>query len=132
MKSPFHWVVILVCSLGLSSCSVIMAMTGEKEPDFKYLEPGTSKEEVESQFGASVDSVKQNGHVVDTYEYEIGDPPDSRRGMAHLAIDIYSFFFYEFFATPLELFKFVGEDYKVEVTYDENGKVVSSSKPIPF
>lgn len=97
----------------------------------KYLDPGTSKEEVESHFGASVDSVKQNGHVVDTYEYEIGDPPDSRRGMAHLAIDFYSFFIYEFFATPLELFKFVGEDYKVKVTYDENGKVVASSKPIP-
>ena len=131
MKSPYHWVVILVCSLGLSSCSVIMAMSGEKEPDMKYLEQGTSREEVESQFGSPVESAKQNGHVVDTYEYEIGDPPDSRRGMAHLAIDFYSFFLYEFFATPLELFKFVGEDYKVKITYDENGKVVFSSKPIP-
>jgi len=109
----------------------IMAMSGEKEPDIKYLEQGTSREEVESQFGSPVESAKQNGHVVDTYEYEIGDPPDSRRGMAHLAIDFYSFFLYEFFATPLELFKFVGEDYKVKITYDENGKVVSSSKPIP-
>jgi hypothetical protein len=31
----------------------------------------------------------------------------------------------------MELFYFVGEDYKVKVTYDENGKVVSSSQPIP-
>jgi hypothetical protein len=108
MKSPFHWVLILVCSLGLSSFSVIMAMSGEIEPDMKYLEPGTSKEEVESQFGASVDSVKQNGHVVDTYEYEIGDPPDSRRGMAHLAIDFYSIFIYEFYATPNGALLFCG------------------------
>ncbi len=67
----------------------------------------------------------------DTYEYEMGDPPDSGRGLAHLLLDFYTLFFYELYATPLELFKFVGEDYLIKVTYDEGGKVVSSSKPIP-
>ncbi len=131
MNKLLAWLLISLLAFTGSGCSVIMAMSGEKEPDMKYLEPGISREEVESQFGKPAESVKQNENTVDTYEYEMGDPPDSGRGMAHLAIDFYSLFLYEFFATPLELFKFVGEDYKVHITYDQDGKVLSSSKPIP-
>ena len=131
MNKILSLIFLLMLAVTSSGCSVIMAMSGEPEPDMKVLEPGTSRQDVESQFGSPKESVKHNGTVEDTYEYEMGDPPDSDRGLAHLAIDIYSLFFYEFFATPLELFKFVGEDYLINITYDDSGKVVSSSKPIP-
>ena len=131
IKKFISILLVLTLAGGNTACSTLMAMSGEKEPDMNYLEPGTSLEEVESQFGAPVESVKQNGNTVNTYEYEMGDPPDSGRGMAHLAINLYSLFLYEiFFATWLELFKYTAEDYIIHVTFDESGKVISSSKPI--
>lgn len=130
MNKILSLIFLLLLAVTASGCSVLMAAVGEQEPDMKYLEPGTTQEEVESQFGAPEESVKQNDQMVNTYEYEMGDPPDSRRAMAHLFLNLYTFMLYELYATPLELFHFLGEDYKVDVTYDSSGKVVSSSKPI--
>ena len=131
MRKLFLFLLILSFSPVFTGCSVFMAMSGEKEPDFSYLQPTATREEVESQVGKPVESVKQDGNTVDTYEYEMGDPPNDSRAMANLAIDFYSLLLYEFFATPLELTKFSGEDYKIKVTYGEDGKVLEVSKPLP-
>jgi len=131
MRKLFLLLLILSFSPVFSGCSVFMAMSGEKEPDFSFLESNATREEVESQVGTPVASVKQNGNTVDTYEYEMGDLPNDSRAFANLAIDFYSFLLYEFFATPLELTKFAGEDYRIKITYGEDGKVLEVSKPLP-
>ena len=131
MKSLFHSVLILLFSLGLSSCSVIMAMSGEEEPDFKILQPGSSQEEVEAQLGEPVQSEPNGSDVKNTYIYETGDPPDGSRALAHLFLNLYTFGLYELVGTYAELFVHVGEDKKIDVIYGDDGKVKELSEPIP-
>ena len=131
MRKFFLSLLILSFLPVFSGCSVFMAMSGEKEPDFSYLQPTATREEVESQVGKPVDSVKQNGNTVDTYEYEMGDPPNDDRAVANLVVDVYSLTLYELIATPMELTKFSGEDYQIKVTYGADGKVLEVSQPLP-
>ena len=131
MRKLFLALLILSFTPIFSGCSVFMAMSGEKEPDFSTLQPTATREEVESQVGKPIESIQKNGNTVDTYEYEMGDPPNDSRAFANIVIDLYSLFLYEFFATPLEFTKFSGEDYKIHVTYGADGKVLEVSNPLP-
>lgn len=130
MKTPIHLLLITLCLLGLSSCSVIMAMSGEEEPDFKVLQPGSSQAEVEAQLGEPVESEPNGSDVKNTYIYETGDPPDGRRALAHIFLDLYTFGLYEIVGTFAELGVHAGEDNKISVTYGENGNVTEVSEPI--
>ncbi|MDH5764239.1 MAG: hypothetical protein OEZ51_14810 [Nitrospinota bacterium] len=131
MKTPIHLLLIVLCSLGLSSCSVIMAMSGEEEPDLKILQAGSSREDVEKQLGEPVQSEPNGSGVRATYEYETGDPPDGRRALAHIFLNLYTIGLYEIVGTAAELGVHSGEDNKITVTYDANGKVEEISEPVP-
>ena len=107
-----------------------MAMSGEDEPDFNLLQPGASQAEVEAQLGEPVESETGESETRHTYIYETGDPPDGRRAMAHIFLDIYSLGLYEIIGTFAEVGVHAGEDNKITVTYDADGRVKELSEPV--
>jgi len=66
--------------LTLSGCSVIMAMVGDKEPDFEHIKVGATKEEIDYEFnqpGTPKDLGEGKTEV--TYKYAIGNSPNAAR-----------------------------------------------------
>ena len=130
MKTPVGFLFIFWFAFGLSSCSVIMAMSGEEEPDFNLIQPGANRKEVESQLGEPVESKTLESGVRSTYIYETGDPPDGRRAMTHIFLNIYSFGLYEIVGTFAEIGVHAGVDNKISVTYGPDDKVKALSEPV--
>ena len=66
--------------LTLSGCSVMMAMVGDKEPDFEHIKVGATKEEIDYEFnqpGTPKDLGEGKTEV--TYKYAIGNSPNAAR-----------------------------------------------------
>jgi len=108
----------------LSGCSVGMAMSGKATPDLGVLKQTASRGEVELQLGAPVGTnTMENGHVLNVYEYEVGNDPSAGRALGHAAMDVLTLGIWEVVGTPIEGFQ--GDKRQVQVEYDKADKVVS-------
>jgi len=108
----------------LSGCSVGMAMSGKKSPDLGVVKQKASRGEVELQLGAPTKvSTLKNGHVLNIYEYEIGNEPSTGRAIGHGVLDILTLGAWEIIGTPVE--GFTGDKRQVQIEYDENDYVVN-------
>lgn len=113
--------VFVIC---LTGCSVLMAMSGEREPDLGSFGIGSHRSEVEMQLGSPLSSVTlENGQRVDVYEYQIGNEPSAGRAIAHGAMDVLTWGVWEIIGTPVE--GFIGERRRIRICYDENNRIVS-------
>jgi len=114
----------------LSGCSVGMAMSGKTTPDMGVVKQDTSRGEVELQLGAPVNSTTlDNGHVINTYEYEVGNDPSAGRAAGHAVMDILTLGIWEVVGTPIEGFQ--GDKRQVQVEYDKDDKVVKVKGSVP-
>jgi uncharacterized protein YceK len=108
----------------LSGCSVGMAMSGKATPDMGVVKQDTTRGEVELQLGSPVSvATLDNGHVLNIYEYEVGNDPSAGRAIGHGVMDVLTLGLWEVVGTPIEGFQ--GDKRQVQVEYDANDKVVS-------
>lgn len=96
MKKLFCTLVILG-SLGLQGCSAIMALNGDKEPNFSVVTKGQSKAVVEAQplKPFSLETL-ENGNIVATYHYTVGNEPSTGRAVVYVLLDCLTFFISEY------------------------------------
>jgi hypothetical protein len=114
----------LYAILVLSGCSIIMAASGQKEPNFNYIMVGAPRNQVEAELGHPVATNSlTDGKQEDSYRYEMGNSPNPGRaavwGYAWLTIlgilgePIYSL---------IELN--MGHDEETRIVYGADGKVL--------
>lgn len=116
-----------LCLLGLTSCSVGMAMSGKKDPDLTVIKKGVHREEIELQLGSPIKTaVQEDGTVVAIYEYEIGNEPSPGRAVAHGAMDVLTFGLWEIVGTPVELA--TGTQYQISIHYDKDECIIKTKK----
>lgn len=108
----------------LSGCSVGMAMSGKETPKLGVVKQDASRGVVESQLGAPIKvTTRKNGHVVNVYEYEVGNDPSPGRALGHAAMDVLTLGTWEIIGTPVEVLQ--GEVHQIQIEYDANDRVVS-------
>ncbi|MDX8392566.1 MAG: hypothetical protein R8K53_08395 [Mariprofundaceae bacterium] len=108
----------------LSGCSVGMAMSGKATPDLGVVKKNATRGEVELQLGAPVKvSTMKNGHVLNVYEYEVGNDPSAGRAAGHAVMDVLTLGIWEVIGTPIEGFQ--GDKRQVQIEYDENDNIVN-------
>ena len=117
-----RFAVLSLFLLSLVSCSVVMATSGEKDPDLTQVRVGAKRGEVELALGPPVDSEEIRGGRVDKYEYEVADESSAGRAVAHGVMDLITLGLWEFVGTPIEAVQ--GEDWVIYIRYDENDVVV--------
>ena len=70
----------LYATLVLSGCSIGMALSGEKEPNFDYIAVGAPRNEVEAEFGhPAATNGSTDGKQEAIYKYEMGNSPNPGR-----------------------------------------------------
>lgn len=112
-----------------SGCSVIMALSGDPEPNFGVIQPGATRAMVEKELGTPFHTDQQSGQRTDWYRYELGNAPNGDRALANFALDVYSILLWELIATPRELM--MGDDHEMSVVYGPGDRVVSINSNNP-
>src|SRR5437868_7235650 len=100
----------------LSGCSIVMALHGNKEPDFEHIRIGDTKEALDFEFdqpGTSKDL--GDGKTEVTYKYEKGNSPNPGRAGVNGYIDLYTLGLAEPILTVIELLQ--GDDVETQVVY---------------
>jgi hypothetical protein len=120
--------VLLMLVMG-SGCSVIMASSGNEEPNFGVIQPGATRAMVEGELGAPYYTDDNGSERTAWYEYELGNAPNGDRALANFALDVYSILLWEIIATPRELM--MGDDYKMSVVYGTDNRVLSVNRSDP-
>ncbi len=121
IKNAFITMIVLGL---LSGCSVGMAMNGKATPDLGVVKKNATRGEVELQLGTPVKvSTMKNGHVLNVYEYEVGNDPSAGRAVGHAVMDLLTFGVWEVIGTPIEGFQ--GDNHQVQVEYDEDDNIVN-------
>ena len=106
----------------LLGCSVFMAATGKEEPDVARDWIGTSRADVEAEFGTpAYVRTLEDGSCVCQYSFEVGNEPSAGRAVVHGVLDVFSAGLWELLATPVELEQ--GEYRQATITYDAEGRV---------
>ncbi|MCO6442420.1 MAG: membrane lipoprotein lipid attachment site-containing protein [Nitrococcus mobilis] len=124
MKKTISAATIIGTLLLLSGCSVGMAMSGKSTPDLGVVKQNASRGEVELQLGPPVRvSTMDNGHVLNVYEYQVGNDPSAGRAAGHAVMDVLTLGIWEVIGTPIEGFQ--GDKRRVQIEYDENDRVVN-------
>jgi len=98
-----RWMAALFMIVGCSGCSVIMASSGNEEPNFGVIQPGATRTMVEGELGPPYHTVNSGNEHTDWYEYELGNAPNGDRALANFALDVYSILLWKFIGTPREL-----------------------------
>jgi hypothetical protein len=78
--------ILTLCSLYaavvLSGCSIAMALSGDKEPNFDYITVGAPRNQVEAEFGHPVAANKLDESKQEAvYKYEMGNSPNPGRAV---------------------------------------------------
>lgn len=108
----------------LQGCSAVMALNGEKEPNFEIIRVGQSKSIVEAQplKPVSTETLK-NGNIVSTYQYTMGKEPSAGRAAVYVLLDCVTFFISELVTMPMEMGK-AGDVKLIKIEYTPTGQIV--------
>ena len=120
---PAH-ALVLSLVLGLGGCAVIMAASGEPEPDLSVCTAGATAEQIEAQLGApnSTQALPDGGSEC-RYAFWKGDPPSYGRAAAHAAADVLTYGLWEvIYGTYMEDTRGPARRYEMRVTYDADGR----------
>jgi hypothetical protein len=119
VSSLFGFYAIVV----LSGCSIAMALSGNKQPNFDYIVVGAPQNQVEAEFGhptATNDST--DGKQEATYKYEMGNSPNTGRAWVNFYVDLYTIGLAEPILTVIELFQ--GHDEETRIMYGSDKTVL--------
>ena len=116
--------------LPMQGCSVFMAATGDKDPNFAVLQVGASRGVVELELGTAVEQhVARDGTTTCIYEYTIGNEPSGGRAVAHGVMDVLTLGLWEVIGTPVELI--IPDHHRITVVYAPNQTVLAVNEPVP-
>jgi len=120
-----------LCSmLLLSGCSIVMALHGNKEPDFEHIKVGATKEEIEFEFNQP-GTLKElgEGKTEIAYKYEIGNSPNPGRAAVNGYVDLYTIGLAEPILTIIELIQV--DDVETQVVYGPDQRVLEIRGYVP-
>jgi hypothetical protein len=108
----------------LNGCAVIMAASGNPNPDKSVIKVGSSKSEIGFHLGKPKKTeTLDSGYTIALYKYKVGDESSGGRAVAHGVMDILTLFGWELIGTPIEIFQ--GETEAVEVKFGPDNRAVS-------
>jgi hypothetical protein len=113
----------LYAILVLSGCSIGMALSGNKQPNFDYIVVGATRNQVEAEFGhptATNDST--DGKQEATYKYEMGNSPNTGRAWVNFYVDLATIGLAEPILSIIELFQ--GHDEETRIVYAPDDKIL--------
>ena len=113
----------LYAILVLSGCSIGMALSGNKQPNFDYIVVGATRNQVEAEFGhptATNDST--DGKQEATYKYEMGNSPNTGRAWVNFYIDLATIGLAEPILSIIELLQ--GHDEETRIVYAPDNKIL--------
>ena len=118
--------------IGLTGCSVAMALSGHTEPNFDAFELGSTRKQVEIQLGSPVASQPlENGRREDTYRYEIGNSPNGHRTIMDIYINLVTFGLWELPGTIAEAMMGHEEESKIVSGPENRGLEIHGYRSLP-
>ena len=123
-------IVSMLMMLPSSGCSIVMALNGHAEPNFDNVKAGTTREQVEFEFGTPLSSLqRENGQYEVTYKYEMGNSPNAARATVYTYVDLATIGLAEPVLSLIELLQ--GHDEMTDVLYGSDHRVIKISGYIP-
>lgn len=114
----------------LSGCSIVMALHGNKEPDFEHIKVGATKDEIEFEFNQpGILKELGEGTTEIAYKYEIGNSPNPGRAAVNGYVDLYTIGLAEPILTIIELIQ--GNDVETQVVYGPDQRVLEIRGYVP-
>ncbi len=124
MKKITLILVLVLLPLLLQSCSVGMALSGNKQQDISTFYVGADRLFVHGRTGFPDSSIQdKDGKWIDTYLIISGDEPSAGRALGHGALDVITLGLWEVIGTPIELAVGSEDHDRFEIFYDENDKI---------
>lgn len=119
-----YWLWLVLVGLFLSGCSVFMAAKQPEKKDIDLLQPGTTRAQLISEFGAPVVSEYKDGKRYEIFKFVQGYSTGAKAGRAffHGAANVATLGLWELVGTPAEI-TFSGDEMAFQVRYDENDLV---------
>jgi hypothetical protein len=107
----------------LSGCSIGMALSGNKQPNFDFISVGAPRHQVEAEFGhPTVTNELTNGKQESTYKYEMGNSPNTGRAWVNFYVDLYTIGLAEPILTVIELLQ--GHDEETRIVYGADSRIL--------
>ncbi|MFH1505108.1 MAG: hypothetical protein ABIH08_06980 [Candidatus Omnitrophota bacterium] len=122
MKKKLNFLLLIVIiSLSLQGCSVFMAMHGKRDGNISAIQMGQDRAIVIANLGEPEKTVTTEDKRVDVFRLQRGNAPNGGRALAHGALDLLTFGFWEVIGTPIEAMQ--GESFTLTIEYNKNDKV---------
>lgn len=113
----------LYAALVLSGCSIGMALSGNKQPNFDYIVVGAPRNQVEAELGhPTATNESTDGKQEATYNYEMGNSPNTGRAWVNFYIDLATIGLAEPILSIIELFQ--GHDEETRIVYGPDNKIL--------
>ena len=113
----------LYAALVLSGCSIGMALSGNKQPNFDFISVGAPRNQVEAELGhPEVTNESNEGKQEATYKYEMGNSPNTGRAWVNFYVDLYTIGLAEPILTVIELLQ--GHDEETRIVYGPDNKIL--------
>jgi len=107
----------------LSGCSIAMALSGNKQPNFDYIVVGAPRSQVEVEFGhPTATNELTDGKQEATYKYEVGNSPNTGRAWVNFYVDLATIGLAEPILSIIELLQ--GHDEETRIVYGTENKVL--------
>lgn len=120
-------ILTVVCGLYaaflLSGCSIGMALSGNKQPNFDFVSVGAPRNQVEAELGhPAATNESTEGKQEATYKYEMGNSPNTGRAWVNFYVDLATFALAEPILTVIELLQ--GHDEETRIVYGPDNKIL--------
>lgn len=120
-------ILTVVCGLYaaflLSGCSIGMALSGNKQPNFDFISVGAPRNQVEAELGHPAATNKSTEEKQEaTYKFEMGNSPNTGRAWVNFYVDLATFALAEPILTVIELLQ--GHDEETRIVYGPDNKIL--------
>ena len=113
----------LYAILFLSGCSIGMALSGSKQPNFDYISVGAPRNQVEAELGhPAATNELIDGKQEATYKYEMGNSSNTGRAWVNFYVDLYTIGLAELILTVIELLQ--GRDEETRIVYGPDNRIL--------
>jgi hypothetical protein len=112
---------VIVLVVGLTGCSVGIAMSGKPDPNIGVLSIGQDRGVVLLNLGQPSQTLAVATGRTDVFRLERGNQSSAGRAAGHAVMDLLTLGLWEVVGTPIE--GFTGDEFAVTVEYDKSDKV---------
>ena len=113
----------LYAAFVLSGCSIGMALSGNKQPNFDLISVGAPRNQVEVELGhPAATNESTEGKQEATYKYEMGNSPNTGRAWVNFYVDLYTIGLAEPILTVIELLQ--GHDEETRIVYGPDNRIL--------